>query len=201
MQGIWEALRDAANPCSVLTKSPLLLRDLKLMLEIAERTTITACLSIPTLDEKAWRATEPHTPSPRARIEAVAELNRAGIPTGVLIAPLMPGINDAPHQIEPLLELVTEAGATSIGGVALHLRGEVRGIFMDWLRAQRPDLVPRYQQLYRRGAYAPREERERLSRLVRRRGARPAFWRVDHRSEDPDVPAPAQLHGRQEVLF
>jgi DNA repair photolyase len=201
MQGIWEALRDAANPCSVLTKSPLLLRDLKLMLEIAERTTITACLSIPTLDEKAWRATEPHTPSPRARIEAVAELNRAGIPTGVLIAPLMPGINDAPHQIEPLLELVTEAGATSIGGVALHLRGEVRGIFMDWLRAHRPDLVPRYQQLYRRGAYAPREERERLSRLVRRRGAGPAFWRVDHPSEDPDVAAPAQLHGRQEMLF
>jgi DNA repair photolyase len=171
MPGIWEALRDAANPCSVLTKSPLLLRDLELMLEIAERTTITACLSIPTLDEKAWRATEPHTPSPRARIEAVAELNRAGIPTGVLIAPLMPGINDAPHQVEPLLDLVTEAGASSIGGVALHLRGDVRGIFMDWLRAKRPDLLPRYRELYRQGAYAPREERERLSRLVRRGGS------------------------------
>ena len=163
MEGIWEALRDAANPCSVLTKSPLLLRDLELMLEIAQRTSITACLSIPTLDEKAWRATEPHTPSPRARLEAVAELNRAGIPTGVLIAPLMPGINDAPHQIEPLLELAAEAGATSIGGVALHLRGEVRQVFMDWLSAKRPDLVPRYRELYRRGAYAPREERKRLT--------------------------------------
>ncbi|HEY3970609.1 MAG TPA: radical SAM protein, partial [Solirubrobacteraceae bacterium] len=121
MVGIWEALRDAAggagNPCSVLTKSPLLLRDLPLMLQIAERTTIRASLSIPTLDERAWRATEPHTPNPRARLEAVAELNRAGIPTGVLIAPLMPGINDAPHQIEPLLGLAAEAGATSIGGV------------------------------------------------------------------------------------
>jgi DNA repair photolyase len=201
MQGIWEALRDAANPCSVLTKSPLLLRDLKLMLEIAERTTITACLSIPTLDEKAWRATEPHTPSPRARIEAVAELNRAGIPTGVLIAPLMPGINDAPHQIEPLLQLVTEAGATSIGGIALHLRGEVRGIFMDWLRAKRPDLLPRYQELYRRGAYAPREERERLSRLIRRRGADPGFRRVGHPSSDSDAAAPAIVAGRQEALF
>jgi DNA repair photolyase len=201
MEGIWEALRDAANPCSVLTKSPLLLRDLRLMLEIAERTTITACLSIPTLDEKAWRATEPHTPNPRARIEAVAELNRAGIPTGVLIAPLMPGINDAPHQIEPLLELVTEAGATSIGGVALHLRGEVRGIFMDWLRAKRPDLLPRYQELYRQGAYAPREERDRLSRLVRRRGMDPGFSRVGHLSRDSDVAAPADLQGRQEALF
>ncbi len=175
MEGIWEALRDAANPCSVLTKSPLLLRDVSLMLEIAGRTTITACLSIPTLDEKAWRATEPHTPSPRARLEAVAELNRAGIPTGVLIAPLMPGINDAPHQVEPLLELAAAAGAKSVGGVALHLRGEVREVFMDWLRAQRPDLVPRYEELYRRGAYAPQRERERLSRLVRWTGAPGGF--------------------------
>ena len=110
MPGIWEALRDSATPCSVLTKSPLLLRDLPLMREIARRTTISANLSIPTLDEKAWRATEPHTPHPRARLEAVAELNRAGIPTGILIAPLMPGINDAPEQIEPLLERAAEAG-------------------------------------------------------------------------------------------
>ncbi|MEA2200658.1 MAG: hypothetical protein QOI89_1254 [Solirubrobacteraceae bacterium] len=177
MEGIWEALRDAANPCSVLTKSPLLLRDLKLMLEIAQRTSFSACLSIPTLDEKAWRATEPHTPSPRARLEAVAELNRAGIPTGVLIAPLMPGINDAPHQVEPLLEQAAAAGATSIAGIALHLRGEVRDVFMDWMRSQRPDLVPRYEELYRRGAYAPKAERERLSRMVRRGGRPGAFWR------------------------
>jgi len=170
MQGIWEALRDAANPCSVLTKSPLLLRDLPLMLEIAQRTQISASLSIPTLDERAWRATEPHTPNPRARLEAVAELNRAGIPTGVLIAPLMPGINDAPHQVEPLLARAAEAGATSVGAVALHLRGEVRDVFMGWLQAQRPDLVDRYEQLYSRGAYAPREERERLAGLIRREG-------------------------------
>ena len=137
MEGIWEALRDAANPCSVLTKSPLLLRDLALMLQIAERASFRACLSIPTLDEKVWRETEPHTPNPRARLEAVAELNRAGIPTGILIAPLMPGVNDAPQQLEPLLELAAAAGATSIGGVALHLRGEVHEIFMGWLRCQR----------------------------------------------------------------
>jgi DNA repair photolyase len=175
MVGIWEALRDAGNPCSVLTKSPLLLRDLDLMLEIAERAYFSASLSIPTLEEKAWRASEPHTPHPRARLEAVAELNRAGIPTGVLIAPLMPGINDSPKQVEELLEQATAAGATSIGGIALHLRGEVRGVFMDWLKSQRPDLVPRYERLYRRGAYAPREERERLSRLVRRSGVPSGF--------------------------
>jgi DNA repair photolyase len=170
MEGIWAALRDAANPCSVLTKSPLLLRDVALMREIGTRTSISACLSIPTLDEKAWRATEPHTPNPRARLEAVAELNSAGIPTGVLIAPLMPGINDAPHQLEPLLAGAVDAGATSIGGVALHLRGEVRGLFMDWLRANRPDLVEHYEELYRRGAYAPTSERDRLAALVRGRG-------------------------------
>src|SRR5439155_493764 len=84
-----------------------------------ERASFSACLSVPTLDEKAWRATEPHTPHPRARLEAVAELNRAGIPTGVLVAPLMPGINDAPEQLEPLLKLAIEAGATRIGRVAL----------------------------------------------------------------------------------
>ena len=105
MRGIWEAMRDFANPCSILTKSPLLLRDLDLLLEIAERTSVSACLSVPTLDEKAWRATEPHTPHPRARLEAVAELNRTGIPTGILIAPLMPGINDAPEQVERIVAL------------------------------------------------------------------------------------------------
>jgi DNA repair photolyase len=167
MPGIWEALRDAANPCSVLTKSPLLLRDLPLMTEIAERTEFSAALSIPTLDEQAWRATEPHTPNPRARLEAVAELTRAGIKTGVLVAPLMPGINDAPEQVEPILELACEAGASYVTGIALHLRGDVRGLFFDWLQERRPDLLARYKTLYRRGAYAPAEERRRLARLLK----------------------------------
>jgi DNA repair photolyase len=168
MEGIWEAMRDFANPCSVLTKSPLLLRDLALMKELTRRTDFVANLSIPTLDEKAWRASEPHTPHPRKRIEAVAELTRAGIPTGVLIAPLMPGINDSPEQVEELLGLVGEAGAQSIGSVGLHLRGEVREIVFDWLRQYRPDLVPRYEELYRGGAYMRSDERKRLAALARR---------------------------------
>src|SRR4051812_36796729 len=167
MPGIWEAMRDSGTPSSVLTKSPLLLRDIELFKEIDEVAGFAANLSIPTLDEKAWRASEPHTPHPRKRIEAVAELNRAGIPTGVLIAPLMPGINDSPKQVERILELCAEAGAVSIGGICLHLRGEVRDVFKDWLRSYRPDLVPRYESLYGRGAYAPPAERERLARLVR----------------------------------
>ena len=167
MPGIWEALRDFRNPCSVLTKSPLLLRDLELMKQIAAVTDINANLSIPTLDEKPWRASEPHTPHPRKRIEAVAELNRAGIPTGVLIAPLMPGVNDGPRQVEAILQACADAGATSIGGIALHLRGEVRQVFMDWLRSYRPDLVERYEALYARGAYVSREESDRIQRLLR----------------------------------
>jgi DNA repair photolyase len=188
MPGIWEAFRDFANPCSVLTKSPLVLRDLSLLREIAEVAPITANLSVPTLDEKAWRATEPHTPNPRARLEAVAELNRAGIPTGVLIAPLMPGINDSPEQVERILDLATEAGATHIGGIALHLRGEVREVFFDWLRSQRPDLVPRYEQLYSRGAYAPPAERRRLQDLAAPPG-RPSSPRRYLRDRDLAGPA------------
>ena len=80
----------------------------------------------------------------------------------------MPGINDSPEQVEKILELCGEAGAVNIGGIPLHLRGEVRGIFMEWLRSYRPDLVERYEQLYARGAYVGREERERIQALLRK---------------------------------
>jgi DNA repair photolyase len=205
MRGIWEALRDAANPCSILTKSPLLLRDLDLMQEIAERTEISACLSVPTLDEAAWRASEPHTPNPRARLEAVAKLNAAGIPTGILIAPLMPGINDAPEQIEEILALAREAGAVSIGGQTLFLGGSVRGIFFDWLRSYRPDLVPRYERLYARGAYVPERERRAIERAAGLAAARTSSSsnRFKHRGAPQSAalsPAPREVV-RQECLF
>ena len=119
----------------------------------------------------------------------MAELNRAGIPTGVLIAPLMPGINDDPRQVEEILELCAEAGAVSIGGICLHLRGEVRQVFMDWLRSYRPDLVPRYERLYARGAYAPQTERERLSRMVRSgRRVTPGRGRPEFGHEPEEAP-------------
>jgi DNA repair photolyase len=166
-RGVWEAMRDFKNPCSVLTKSPLLLRDLDLFQEINAVTSFTANLSIPTIDEKVWRQTEPHTPNPRARIEAVAELTRAGISCGVLVAPLIPGVNDDPAQVQEIVEACAEAGATHIGGICLHLRGAVKDIWFEWLEAYRPDLIPRYEQLYARGAYAPKAERERIMDLVR----------------------------------
>jgi len=169
-RSIWEELLEVRNPCSVLTKSPLLLRDLDLFRQLNERTRFTAALSIPTLNEQAWRATEPATPNPRKRIEAVAALREAGIETSVLIAPLMPGINDSPAQVNEILELCGEAGANNVTGIALHLRGEVRSIFLDWLRQYRPDLLPRYEALYAGGGNMEAGERRRLSSLVNRGG-------------------------------
>jgi len=206
MRGIWAAMRDAANPCSVLTKSPLLLRDLDLMREIAARTTFSACLSIPTMEERAWRATEPHTPHPRARMEAVAELNRQGIPTGILVAPLMPGINDDPAQVGRILELAQEAGAVSVGGQTLFLRGATRDVFMDWLRSARPDLVDRYEELYARGSYAPQAERQRIERVLREaprvsRMTEERFFRRGTGRRAPEPRGPARPAPKQETLF
>ncbi len=167
-RAILEVLRDARNPCSVLTKSPLLLRDLELFLELRAVTDFSACLSIPTLDERAWRSTEPHTPHPRKRLEAVARLNEAGIPTGVLVAPLMPGINDAPEQVAEVVDACRSAGATRVGGQALFLRGATKDVFMGHLRAQRPDLVPVYEELYGRRAYLPDKEKRRVEAPLRR---------------------------------
>ena len=203
-RGVWEAMRDFSNPCSVLTKSPLLLRDLDLFKQIAERTEFVANLSIPTLDEKAWRASEPHTPHPRKRIEALAELSKAGISTGVLVAPLMPGINDDPKQVEEILELCGEAGAERIGGIGLHLRGEVREIVFDWLRQYRPDLVSHYEELYINGAYMIKSERIRLARLAHAKspsGRRGAERRMGIRGVRRPKPAPEPQQPRQDSLF
>jgi DNA repair photolyase len=193
LPGIWEALRDERVPASVLTKSPLLLRDQKLMLEIQAAAGFEAALSIPSLDEQAWRSTEPHTPHPRTRIAAVAELTRIGIPTAVLVAPLMPGINDAPEQVEKLLAACTEAGAISVRGLGLHLRGSTRDVFLEWLGDARPDLVPLYEELYRHGPHLPRKEAHRLTQLVQqgeRWGERVVRSDRARRATDPGASAP-----------
>ncbi len=204
MPGIWAALRDTRTPCSVLTKSPLLLRDVELMREVAAVTEIHANLSVPTLDRAAWRASEPHTPHPRARLEAVAELNRQGIPTGVLVAPLMPGINDDPRQVEEVLQAAADAGARGVSGIGLHLRGEVRGVFMDWMRSYRPDLVAHYEDLYARGAYLPTDERRRMTDMLSRTppgapwigaGRIPGFRREDGSGDPADGAGDRTLRG------
>ncbi len=168
MPEILAALEEAETPVSVLTKSPLALRDIDQFERMAKRVPVSVNLSVPTLDEDAWRATEPHTPSPSARLDAVAELRSRGIDSGVLIAPLMPGINDSPEQVQPIVDRAKQANATFLGGVALHLRNEVRDVFFAWLETKRPDLLPRYEQLYANGSANMRpDQRKQATRGVR----------------------------------
>jgi DNA repair photolyase len=167
MPAILEALEEAETPVSVLTKSPLVMRDIEIFARMAKRLPVSVNLSVPTLDEDAWRATEPHTPSPAARLDAVAELRRRGIDSGVLIAPLMPGINDSPEQVQPILDRARKANASFLGGVALHLRDEVKDVFFAWLETKRPDLLKRYEGLYRGRAYMRPAHRKQATRAVR----------------------------------
>jgi DNA repair photolyase len=171
MPEIWRALLDSDTPCSLVTKSPLALRDIDILAELAAGPGVSVYFSVPTLDERTWRETEPHTPSPRARLDAVRKMNDAGIPSGILVAPLIPGVNDSPEQVGEILRIAHDNGAISSSVVPLHLRGEVRDIWFGWLRHYRPDLIPRYEELYRRGAYVPSEERRRIQEMVE--GVRP----------------------------
>jgi DNA repair photolyase len=192
MPEILAALEGADTPVSVLTKSPLVLRDIDLYERMAKRLPVSVNLSVPTLDEDAWRATEPHTPSPTARLDAVAELRRRGIDSGVLIAPLMPGINDDPEQVQPIVDRAKAAGATFLGGVALHLRDEVRDVFFAWLEAKRPDLIPRYEKLYSGDrAYMRPEDRKLTTRAVRGWG-RTRAGRREKRGVPPPDSRPAR---------
>ena len=166
-RGIVRVLREAANPFSILTKSTLILRDLDELKAAAQRTDVRVNFSIGTLDEAVWKDTEPGTPHPRRRVEAVARINQAGIPCGVLVAPVLPGISDSPEQLEEVVRACAEAGAVSISSISLHLRSGVREHFMAWLRENRPELVADYERRYRR-AYLPLSEQEAVSALVRR---------------------------------
>jgi DNA repair photolyase len=186
MRGIIGALIDHRNPFSILTKGTLITRDLDLLVRAAEHAPVSAAFSIGTLDEEVWRATEPGTPSPRARIEALRALVDAGIPTGVLVAPILPGISDRPDQLRAVVEAALDAGASHVSPITLHLRPGVREEFMPWLEQTYPDLVERYVQLYR-NPYGPKAEREAISKQVRaltdrtprRRGAlAPRFGRA-----------------------
>ncbi|MFL5736501.1 MAG: radical SAM protein [Actinomycetota bacterium] len=165
MPEIIRALTDYRNAFSILTKGTLILRDVGLLEAAAEVTDVSTAFSIGTLDEEVWRKTEPGTPHPRKRVEAVAELNRAGIPCGVLMAPVLPGISDSPRQLRQVVEACIDAGATHVSPILLHLRPGVREEFMPWLAETYPDLVGRYEEMYPR-AYAPNVDRKALGARV-----------------------------------
>lgn len=165
MPRIIEGFIDYRNPFSILTKGTLILRDLDLLIEAREHMDISTAFSIGTLDEEVWRKSEPGTPSPRKRIEAVRKLNEAGIPCGVLVAPVLPGISDGKEQLGQVIAAAADAGATHISPILLHLRPTVREVYMDWLEDAYPDLIATYEEMYPR-SYANKQHRSALSQKV-----------------------------------
>ncbi|MBO0809992.1 MAG: radical SAM protein, partial [Actinobacteria bacterium] len=167
MPGILAALRDAANPFSILTKGTLILRDADLLAEASQLTEVGLAVSVGCADEDLWRAIEPGTPSPLRRLAVCAELAGRGMPCAVLMGPVVPFLSDSPAQLARTVRLAAEAGASSVTPIVLHLRPGAREWFLGWLREHHPRLVPRYQALYGRGAYAPREYQQQVAAQVR----------------------------------
>jgi len=156
MRGVLEALRDARNPFSILTKGSLILLDIDLLQSCDAVAEVGTNVSVGFVDRDLWRAVESGTPSPRTRLDVCRTLNDAGIACGVLMAPILPFLSDSPDQLRATVEAIAEAGATHVSPIVLHLRTGAREWFMRWLAEHHPELVPRYEALYRNRAYAPK---------------------------------------------
>jgi DNA repair photolyase len=198
MRGILEALRDFANPFSILTKGSLILRDLDLLQQCADVAEVGTNVSVGFVDKELWRSLEPGTPSPLKRLEVCRTLNEAGVPCGVLMAPIIPFLTDSPEQLAATVQQIAETGATHVTPIILHLRTGAREWYMKWLADNHPELVPRYERLYARGAYAPKAYQEDITGKVHELAERHGVGRsgpkearrVRHREE---LPPPEQL--------
>ena len=166
-RGIVEVLGEARNPFSILTKSTLILRDLDVLAEAARRTDVHAAFSVGTVDDEVWKLSEPGTPHPRRRLEALARLREAGVPTGVLAAPILPGISDSPEQLQALANALVEAGVVSASPIVLHLRPGVKQEYLSWLAEVRPDLLERYDRIYGSRSYAPKAVQAEITQRFR----------------------------------
>lgn len=166
MPEIIAALRDRANPFSILTKGTLILRDLDLIAQAAQRTQVSIAVSVGSVDEDLWRVVEPGTPSPMRRLDVVRRFAEAGVGCSVLMAPILPGLSDSPEEIDRTVAAIAGAGATSLTPIVLHLRSGAREWFHEWLSARRPDLLPLYERLYRNGAYTPKSYQRQVVDLV-----------------------------------
>lgn len=166
MPGIIGALRDAGNPFSILTKGTLLLRDLDLLEEAAQVTTVALNLSVGFTDAELSASVEPGTPAPQRRLEACSEITARGLRCGILMGPVLPFLTDAPGQLAETVRQIAAAGAASVSPIVLHLRPGAREWFLGWLAEHHRDLVPRYRQLYGSGAYAPKRYQQRISAEV-----------------------------------
>jgi DNA repair photolyase len=186
MPGILQALLDARNPYSILTKGTLILRDLDLLTASAEVTSVGLSVSAGCMDEELWRTLESGTPSPRRRLDVCATLTDHGLPCGVLMGPVVPFLSDSPSQLAATVRQAAEAGATHVSPIVLHLRPGAREWFLAWLAEHHPSLVPRYRGLYGSRAYAPRNYQERIAEQVRELAQR---YRVGRRRVAPARPA------------
>ncbi|MFF7199864.1 MULTISPECIES: Rv2578c family radical SAM protein [unclassified Streptomyces] len=166
MPGIISALRDRANPFSILTKGTLILRDLDLLVQAAEVTDVGISVSVGFIDETLWRTVEPGTPAPERRLDVVRTLTDHGIGCGVLMAPVIPFLGDRPDQLRATVKAIAASGATSVTPLVLHLRPGAREWFMAWVSEHHPHLVRRYERLYAEGAYAPKWYQRRITRHV-----------------------------------
>jgi DNA repair photolyase len=177
-RGVLEALADFANPLSLLTKSTLVLRDLDVFRRHAEAADVTLSMSVGTLDEGVRRVVEPGTPPGRKRLEILGRFADAGIRTGVLVAPVLPGLTDDEEHLDAVLAACAAAGVTWASAIVLHVRPGIREHFLPWVRRTYPWLYPRYVELYGRRAYAPRAYAdgvaERFARLRLRHGLAPS---------------------------
>jgi len=193
MREILAALRDFANPFSILTKGTLILRDLDLLKQAAEVTRVGLSMSVGFVDETLWRSVEPGTPSPRRRLDAIRRLADAGFAVGVLMAPILPGITDTEESIDATVAAIAAAGAASAVPLALHLRPGAREWYLRWLARERPDLLPRYRELYERGAYLgagyQREVAARARQAARRHGL-PTTTTPGTARQVPETPVP-----------
>src|SRR4029079_5285304 len=159
-----------------ITRGPMIVRDIDVLVEASQRASVAVTFSIPTLDDDVWRKTEPSTAHPRQRLRALKQLVDAGVKAGVGMAPILPGISDRPELLAEGVREARAAGATGIWANVLHLRPGTREHFLAALEQDWPELLPEYERLYSRGAYLPRAEtdpvRERVRRLARSHGVR-----------------------------
>src|SRR5215472_13889425 len=200
MPGILAALRDYANPFSILTKGTLIMRDLELLIQAAEVTDVSLAVSVGCTDRDLWRLLESGTPSPRARLEVCAALGDQGLGCAVLMGPVVPFLSDSPAQLEATVRQVAQAGARSVTPIVLHLRTGAREWFFGWLREHYPELVPRYLALYGRGAYAPKAYQERVVAQVRELAERHGVGRAWPSGRPrPARTAPSESASRQDI--
>jgi len=157
-RGCLEVLAAAGNPFGLITRGPMIVRDIDVLQEASRRASVSINFSIPTLDEDVWRKTEPGTAHPRQRLRALRQLVDAGIRAGVGMAPILPGLSDHPKQLAEVVRAAREAGATHLWGNVLHLRPGTREHFLEKLAEEWPEELERYERLYRRGAYLKRAD-------------------------------------------